>query len=179
MRTLNTGLWAAAVALLALQPAPAIAQTEPPSAGSAALRSLGATLVPMALGIEVARTGGGGAATTVVFATLFWGGALVGPATGYWYAGLHRRGNLGVIVRAITFVAASIVSPTDDLNDGIYPNPDFSEPPWWGAAVVIIAVSIVADLVSVGPLVTESNTRVTPIIDPRAQRAGLALRVAW
>ena len=130
---------------------PLYAQAEPTHsrATSATLWSTLAAVVPIAAGVAVAGTGSGGTGQTVVFGALFWGGAIVGPATGYWYGHIGKRAVPGLILRSATFTLASALAPTQDYNDGILPNPDLDQLGAWLLATSVIVASATVDIVKV------------------------------
>jgi hypothetical protein len=170
---------AVAAALIALKPADAGAQSKSPRPLVAALVSLGATALPMAAGAQVINHGGRNTRTALTSATLLWGGAIIGPAAGYWYGGQKPRGNTGLAIRGAAFLAASLLAPTTDLDDGVYPNSDLDDIGPWLVAIPVIATSMAVDLLSVRAYVDGSRIAVTPVVDPKARSAGLALRVTW
>lgn len=169
---------------LVLVAAPLASQTSPrPSrARNATLLSVFSTVVPMAAGVTVAALGSGGTGQTAAFTTLFWGGALVGPSVGYFWGGAGSRTIKGLAIRGGTFLLASILAPTEDWNDGIYPNPDTDRLGVWALAAIPIVVSATIDIVRVHDAVeAEESLRVSlaPLIDPRHRRLGAALQLRW
>ena len=151
-------------------------EPQPDRSRSATWWSLGATAVPVSAGLVLALAGNGGSAQTAAFATLFWGGALLGPGAGYVHGRAARRALPGLAIRAGAFVVGTIAAPTSDFDDGVYPNPSTEDMPAWTIVTAVIAVSAVVDIVNVSGAVRNNAARrltVVPLIDPRAGRFGL------
>lgn len=173
-------LWTLAVATPI---APLRAQTaDSPRAGSATLWSTLATVAPMTAGVVLAATGSGGTGQTVASGALFWGGAVVGPATGYWHGNAGKHPVRGLVLRTATFAVAWALAPTSDYNDGILPNPDSDRIGVWVAATAVIGVSAVIDIATVGRSVRLSDGQtltVLPLIDVSTRRVGFTVRTVW
>lgn len=78
------------------------------------------------------------------------GGALFGPAVGYYSKGNKTRGLNGLILRSIVFGVAWLAAPTNDFNDGFLPNPSGRNGfEIWAFAIIAIVVSDIIDIINV------------------------------
>jgi hypothetical protein len=142
----------------------------------AMLLSTAATALPVVAGILVSSKGHLHAAG----AGLVGAGILIGPATGYFDAGLAARGTRGLLIRsgiaAASFVVAAVVLPMQDgeLEDAA------------GAAGVLYAgaafttVVAIADCAMAGPAVSHaSRLAVEPMLDPIRGGGGVRVGVRF
>lgn len=114
--------------------------------------SLGATALPILAGVTLVAAGTGyeSGAGTALNSSLLWGGALVGPATGYMRTGRARSGLPGLALRVAMFGAAWAAAPTHDFNDGFVPNPDLDSAGVWLVATAAILISDAIDIRGAG-----------------------------
>ncbi|HEX9164691.1 MAG TPA: hypothetical protein VF862_02185 [Gemmatimonadales bacterium] len=106
----------------------------------------------------------------------------MGPSVGYFWGGAGSHTTTGLAIRGGAFLLASMLAPTEDWNDGIYPNPDWDQTGVWVLAIIPIMVSATIDIVRVDDAVAaEESLRLslTPLINPRHRRLGVAVRLGW
>lgn len=155
-------LWTHALAAQSERAAPV-----PRSRAAAAFRwSFLGTVLPMAAGVTVAATVDPSTTSTAAFGVLFWGGALAGPALGYFHGGLSRHGATGIALRSAMFAIAWAIAPTDDFNDGIVPNPELegAGATAWLLAGLGIAISDAIDIAGVSSRVREHESAAPGVV---------------
>lgn len=141
------------------------------SPGSAQLSSLAAFLVPTVVGIGVILPENASDGQVGVGSALFFAGAILGPAVGYWRGGSSGRGWLGVGIRAgVTAAAFASVADSDDIGAAST------------AAVGVFALvaHAVYDVVRVKSITTARQSRVRLGVSPDwVTGSGFGLRVEW
>lgn len=117
------------------------------------LWSLALTKVPIITGIALVASGAGkfDESRTILNSALIWGGALAGPAAGYFKSGRAARGLEGIAWRSAIFAAAWALAPTRDFNDGFVPNPSTGDEGVWMIAIPMILALDVVDIVRAKP----------------------------
>ena len=144
--------------------------------GGAFKRSLWGTVLPVTAGIIIVSIGVDGTGSTILFTTLFWGGALFGPSWGYFYANKGARGWTGIIIRSSIFMLANVLSPTTDFNDGIFPNPDLDDIGIWALAGRVIIISDIYDIAKVKHYARERKFTVMPRINQTSLNLNLTFK---
>lgn len=134
------------------------------------------TVVPLGVGLTIADRGAHGTTGALLVA----GGVIVGPAVGYFDAGLERRGMRGIVLRTVTGLVAlsavgTLIGDDSDLTDVSGPVILFLG--GVGATVVLA----VADCVLVGPDVARARRTawsIAPAVPAgsRAPGVGVTLR---
>ena len=158
----------------------------PPSPAVAQRRSATSTLVPLAVGCALVAIDAGTAQSgelAVVGSVFAIGGLIIGPAAGYHYGGLDRRGVKGAGARLALIVGLPIVVALATEDDG-----SGGPPPAWTAFLAgtgLALVSAIWDVATVGGAVERHNrtlgpttgARLVPAVAPFSHAPGFAVRV--
>jgi len=138
---------------------------------SSQLSSLAAFLVPTVVGVGVILPENASDGQVGVVSALFFAGAILGPAVGYWRGGSSGRGWLGVGIRAgVTAAAVVGVAGSNDIGAAST------------AAVGVLAVlgHAVYDVVRVKSITTARQSTVRLGASPDwVTGSGIGLRVEW
>lgn len=161
---------------LALATAPAGAQLSPapkPSPGAAQRVSLLAFVVPVTAGIVLIAPEEASEARIGVGAAIFWSGAILGPAVGYWVGGAAGRGWLGAGIRTGAAVLTAAAMAGDE---------GFTRGSEDVAAVGVLAIlgHGVYDIIRIPPVLSSRRAELAVAPAPGWIRGtGLGVQLTW
>lgn len=157
------------------------------SPGEATRRSAHATLVPVAVGAGAVVAGVAGAQSGYLVAggcLVVAGGLVFGPAAGYYYGGLPRRGNLGVAARLLVVAGPPLAAAWSQHQR--WGDRDWSEAGGAllgglaaGAALAVLDVAVVGgDVRRRNEAGAARALSLAPAVAPFSHAPGIAARVA-
>jgi hypothetical protein len=161
----------------------------PPSPAAAQRRSAYGTLVPLAVGAGMVAldvsTGGGGAVAAggIIIGTV---GVVAGPAAGYAYGGLRRRGSFGVGLRVALIVVPGLAAGIATRQDAGSEYDGLAMIAGMLVGTGLATISAVWDVATVRGAVERHNralappvgARLEPAVAPFSHAPGFAVRIA-
>lgn len=141
----------------------------------------GMALMGIALGSDNRLESQGDRVLAAAGRAVFLGGFWVGPSFGHFYAEDHRQAWVGLGIRTVGLVLVA-VGPSIRFTDP--PEGGYRDPSWVSTiGVLVVTGSAGYDAATAAQSAKEYNeaqtleARVAPLVGPRAEQVGLALRV--